>query len=114
MLVITHIETIEAIKDLDAILATPGLDGVSLGRNDLSGPLGKLGQHTDPEVLKAIDMFFSKSRYTDLFVGCSIGCDLDTVKQWRAKGCQWFALGEDIRHFANGSKVIADAVHAID
>ena len=114
MLVITHIETIEAIKDLDAILATPGLDGVSLGRNDLSGPLGKLGQHTDPEVLKAIDMFFSKSRYTDLFEGCSIGCDLDTVKQWRAKGCQWFALGEDIRHFANGSKVIADAVHAID
>lgn len=42
MLVIAHIETIEAIKDLDAILATPGLDGVSLGRNDLSGSLGKL------------------------------------------------------------------------
>lgn len=114
IMVIAHIETIDAVNDLDAILATPGLDGISLGRNDLSGSMGKLGQHSDPEVLKAIDTVFAKASKTDLFVGCSIGCDLELVKDWYEKGARWFALGEEVSHFLDGSKAVADAVHALD
>lgn len=114
ILVFAHIETIEAIRDLDAILQIPGLDGISLGRNDLSGSMDKLGQHTDSEVLEAIDTLLEKTSKTDLALGCSIGTDLEQVKKWRAKGMQWFALGEEIGHIFDGAKAIADAVHALD
>lgn len=113
IMVYVQIEHIEAVKNLDAILATPGLDGVVLGRNDLSGSMGKLGQHKDPEVLDAIDTVFAKVRESDLFLGVSIGTDVETVREWREKGVQWFALGEDLSHIFDGSKAVADAVHAI-
>jgi 2-dehydro-3-deoxyglucarate aldolase/4-hydroxy-2-oxoheptanedioate aldolase len=114
IMVFAHVETIEAVRDLDAILATPGLDGISPGRNDLSDSMGKLGQHSDPEVLDAIDTVFTKVRQTDLFLGCSIGYDADTVRNWYEKGVQWFALGEEVGHIFDGAKAVADAVHALD
>ena len=114
MMVIVQIETIEAVRDLDAIVQVPGLDGLCLGRNDLSGSLGKLGQHSDPEVLDAIDTVIEKGVASGIPVGCSIGPNLDTVKEWRAKGMSWFALGEEIGHFFDGTKAVADAVHALD
>ena len=114
IMVIAHIETISAVRDIDAILQIPDLDGICLGRNDLSGSMGKLGQHSDPEVLEAIDTILAKVAKTDLYMGCSIGTDLELVKEWRAKGMQWFALGEELSHVFDGSKAIADAVHAMD
>ena len=113
IMVIAHIETIDAVRDIDAILATPGLDGISLGRNDLSGTLGKLGQHKDPEVLEAIDTVLEKARKTDLHVGSSTGFDPDLVKEWGDKGVQWFALGEDVGHMADGFAKVVNETRAI-
>ena len=114
IMVFVQIEHIDAVRDLDAILATPGLDGIVLGRNDLSGSMGKLGQISDPEVLEAIDTIFAKARQAKVFTGVSIGCDLDTVREWRPKGVQWFVLGEEVSHLYDGAKAVADAVHALD
>ena len=113
IMVFVQIEHIEAVHNLDEILATPGLDGVVIGRNDLTGSMGKLGQHSDPEVLRTIDSVFARVRETDLFLGASIGCNLETVKDWYGKGVQWFALGDDVVHFFEGAKAVADAVHAL-
>lgn len=113
IMVIAHIETIDAVRDIDAILATPGLDGISLGRNDLSGTMGKLGQHKDPEVLEAIDTVLEKARKTDLHVGSSTGFDPDLVKEWWDKGVQWFALGEDVGHMADGFAKVVEGTRAI-
>ena len=111
ILVIAHIETIQAVNDLDAILQIPGLDGISLGRNDLSGSMNKLGQHSDPEVLEAIDTVIEKTVASGLYLGCSIGPNLEQVKEWRAKGMQWFSLGEEIGHILDGATAVANAVH---
>ena len=54
-LVIVQIEHIEAVRNLDAILRTPGLGSVCIGPYDLSGSMGKLGQVDDPEVVKVIE-----------------------------------------------------------
>lgn len=113
IMVIAHIETIQAVRDIDAILQIPDLDGICLGRNDLSGSMNKLGQYSDPEVLEAIDTLLDKVAKTDLYMGCSIGTDLEQVKKWRAKGMQWFSLGEEIGHIFDGAKAIADAVHVM-
>ena len=114
ILIFIQIEHIDAVRDLDEILATPGLDGIVLGRMDLSGSMGKLGQSDDPEVVEAIDTIFSKTKQAGRYIGVSIGYDPDTVREWRAKGVDWFELGEEKDHFYQGAKVIAEAVHALD
>ena len=114
IMVFVQVEHIEAVNNLDEILKTPGLDGIVLGRNDLSGSMGKLGQHNDPEVLEAIDTVFSKVCQTDLFLGVSIGYNAETVKEWYDKGVQWFALGDDVVHFYEGAKAVADSVHSLE
>ncbi len=42
-------ETVEAMKNLDAIAATPGVDGVFIGPADLSASMGFVGQPNHPE-----------------------------------------------------------------
>ena len=48
-----------------------------------------------------------------LHVGCSIGSDVDQVAEWRAKGMKWFARGEERGYFFDGTKEVADKVHAL-
>jgi 4-hydroxy-2-oxoheptanedioate aldolase len=52
--VIVMAETREAIDNIDAIAAVPGVDAVFFGPNDLSFSLGHPGQMQHPEVVDAI------------------------------------------------------------
>ena len=56
ILVLAMIETRDALTNLDAILDTPGLDGVYVGPNDLAIELGHepRNEHDDPAVVAAI------------------------------------------------------------
>jgi 4-hydroxy-2-oxoheptanedioate aldolase len=47
-------ETVEAMNNLDAIAATPGVDGVFIGPADLSASMGHPGNPGHPEVQAAI------------------------------------------------------------
>jgi len=47
---IAQIEHIEAVRNIDAILAVEGVDAVLLGPLDMSGSMGLLGQTSHPEV----------------------------------------------------------------
>ena len=47
-------ETVQAMHNLDAIAATPGVDGVFIGPADLSASMGFVGQPGHPEVQAAI------------------------------------------------------------
>jgi 2-dehydro-3-deoxyglucarate aldolase len=52
--IIAQIEHIEAVRNLDAILSTPGVAGFIVGPYDLSGSLGIPGEFSHPEMLKAL------------------------------------------------------------
>ena len=56
ILVLGMIETVEALSNLDAILDTPGLDGIYVGPNDLAIELGfpPRAEHDAPEVMEAV------------------------------------------------------------
>ena len=56
ILALAMIETREALDNLDAILDTPGLDGIYVGPNDLAIELGRAprNEHDDPAVVAAI------------------------------------------------------------
>ncbi|HEX7954845.1 MAG TPA: aldolase/citrate lyase family protein [Burkholderiales bacterium] len=52
--VIVQIEHIEAVKNIEAILDVPGIDGVFVGPFDMSGSMGLPGQINHPKVQDAI------------------------------------------------------------
>ena len=52
--VITHIETMEAVKNLDAMLQVQGIDVVFIGPTDLSVSMGHAGNPGHPEVQATI------------------------------------------------------------
>lgn len=93
-LVIVQIEHIAAVNNLDAILATPGIDTILIGPYDLSGSMGLLGQVTNPQVVAVIDRVIARGREAGIPVGLA-GAAPDAVADWRAKGVSWLAIGGD-------------------
>ena len=60
--VIAQIEHIDAINNLEEILAVNGLDGTIIGPYDLSGSMGKPGQYEDPDVQEALECYEAISK----------------------------------------------------
>ncbi|GEO81295.1 HpcH/HpaI aldolase family protein [Pararhodospirillum oryzae] len=54
VMTIVMIEHIDAVNNIESILAVPGIDSVMVGALDLSGSMGILGQTGDPRVEEAI------------------------------------------------------------
>ena len=91
VLVILQIEHIDAVNDIERILAVPGVTSLVIGSNDLSGSMGLLGQPRHPDVLAAIERVIAAARRTKVFVGIGIGNDGKIITEWIGKGMQWVA-----------------------
>ncbi len=61
IMVNVQIEHAEAVKNLDAILATEGLAGIVIGPNDLAGSMGHPGRPDHPDVQKSIDTVIARA-----------------------------------------------------
>ncbi len=60
--VIAQIEHVDAIRNLEAILASDGIDGSLIGPYDLSASLGKPGRYDDPDVVDVLRRYEQHSR----------------------------------------------------
>jgi 2-dehydro-3-deoxyglucarate aldolase len=61
-LVIAMIEHIEAVANIDEIVAVPGLDAIFIGPYDLSASMGLIGQFDHPDFRAAIEKVCQRSR----------------------------------------------------
>ena len=87
-------ETVEAMNNLDAIAATPGVDGVFIGPADLSASMGHPGNPGHPEVQAAIHDGIARI----LRAGKAPGILATTESQarpWLAAGALFVAVGVD-------------------
>lgn len=89
------IETLEALADIDAICATPGLDCVVIGANDLSGAMGLpcLGEH--PRVQAACDSIIDAASRHGKSVFFSTR-DPKLASALAQKGVQILHVGSDV------------------
>jgi 2-keto-3-deoxy-L-rhamnonate aldolase RhmA len=55
IMVVTNIEEIAAVENIDAIAETPGIDVLFIGTSDLSFSLGLRGRQDEPALQQAID-----------------------------------------------------------
>lgn len=92
-IVILQLEHVDAYRDLDRILAVPGLDCIMIGPFDFSASMGKPGQWDDPELRGIFDDACRRIRAA----GVMLGVALDVrAEEWRARGAQWMAVKGDM------------------
>ncbi len=106
-LVIAQIETREAIENVDAIIATEGIDVGLIGPNDLSISLG-IPDQLDSEIMtQAIEKVVETAKRRGKASGIHIG-NVDLIKKWKAKGMTVLACSTDIGFLFNASKTILE------
>jgi len=89
------IETQEALADIDAICATPGLDCVVIGTNDLSGAMGLPYMGSHPRVQAAVDDIIDAAKRHGKYVFFSTR-DAKLAAALAAKGVQILHVGSDV------------------
>jgi len=96
VVVIAQVEHIDSVRNLEAILDTPGIDGVFVGPYDLSGSLGIPGRLDDPRMKQALDRVRTLCRDRHKPAGIHVvHVTPDRVKQALADGFTFVALGLD-------------------
>jgi 4-hydroxy-2-oxoheptanedioate aldolase len=106
VLALAMIETAEAMKNLDEIVSTPGLDGVYIGPADLT--LGLTGRkyptgfdRQEPEMIEAIQLIAKKAKATGIRA-----CLHNGTPEYAAKAVSW---GFDLVTISNDVRLLASA-----
>ena len=102
--IIAQIEDVEALAEIDAIAATPGIDALFVGRIDLTIALGC----TDPDdarVIEAVDHIVAASVRAGRPVGMFLSRESDAAR-WCAKGVSLFLLGSDHGFLRTGAATL--------
>ena len=103
ILILTAVETAEAVANLDDILATPGLDGVFIGPMDLSTSMGQMGNPGHPEVQAAIETIERKTFAAGKILSTIAG-SWEQAQARYEKGYQMIMLMADGVTVANASR----------
>lgn len=102
--IIVQIEHIDAVKNLDEIIAVEGIDTVVIGANDLSGSVGLLAQIRHPKVMELCDKAAEICRKADFLFGASVLWSEENVRDWINRGVSWIGVDNDISYLGNGAK----------
>ena len=105
---IVQIEHIDAVRNLEPILDTDGVDAVFVGPYDLSASMGRAGQITDPEVQGAI----ARVRRVCLDRRYPMGIfanDAAGARQALDQGFTLIAVGAEVMLLANAARQIVQA-----
>lgn len=90
---IAMIEDPEALEDIDAILATPGLDGVFIGRGDLTVAMGAPDMGA-PQIVAACKTIFAAARRAAKPVAVMVA-DGPEAQRFAALGASTFIVASD-------------------
>jgi 4-hydroxy-2-oxoheptanedioate aldolase len=107
LVVFAMIETRQALDNLDAICAVPGIDGVYIGPSDLSLSLGckPVFDDVDPPVAQAIDHILARAHAHGLKAAVHNG-RTDVARARLAKGFDLATVSSDARILIAGSQQI--------
>ena len=99
-MVIVQVETKEAVEDIDAILAVPGVDAALMGPADLSVSLG-VQDVAHPLVTEYTQRVADAAKRLNLPCGTHVG-DLGMLKQWRDRGMRLLLYSYDFGFIMSG------------
>ncbi len=90
-LILIQIEHIEAVGNIDEILAVPGLSGICVGPADLAASMGRVPDVEAPEVVEKLDLIAGKTKEAGLLLGAfSVN-----IPVWKKRGADYLAVCGD-------------------
>jgi 4-hydroxy-2-oxoheptanedioate aldolase len=99
-----QVETADCIKNIDAIAATPGLDMLFLGQNDLCMSMGLFDgkykfpdMYTSPELLDATNKLIAAAKKNNVILGLFL-FGTSRVGEFLDKGFPFISTGNDLHH----------------
>lgn len=107
--VIAQIEDAEALDEIEDIAQTSGLDGIFVGRADLTVSLDA-ETPDDPEVVEAVEKICAACTKAQMPVGMFLGRPSD-VAYWRSRGATFFFLRSDQDFLLAGARDLHAAIH---
>jgi 4-hydroxy-2-oxoheptanedioate aldolase len=91
-LVVVHIETEDAVRNLAEITRVEGLDVIFIGPTDLSNSLGFPGEIQHPKVQAALQSCVEAVAHSNLALGIMVP-GADAARQWRSRGARYITVG---------------------
>lgn len=102
---LVQVETRLALSNLDAIVATEGVDGVFIGPADLSASMGFVGNSGHPEVQGAIDDAIQRITRAGKAAGI-LTLDTALAQHYLALGATFVAVGIDTALLVRGAQAL--------
>jgi 4-hydroxy-2-oxoheptanedioate aldolase len=104
--VLLQLESGEALKNLEAIAAIDGVDGIFIGPADLHASLGHLGEVAHKEVLPVIDDAIVRIAKAGKAPGI-LTANEELARRWLKLGATFVAVGADVGILARGADALA-------
>lgn len=109
--VILQLETAEAVDQLEAIAALPGLDSLFIGPYDLSATMGHLGNPNHPEVKEKLVWAARTCRRLGMPCGI-IAVAPETISEYLDYGFSWIAASTDVSMLLGGAAAVLASTRA--
>ena len=109
ILTFAMIETADGLKNVEAIVATPGLDGVYIGPSDLSLAIGglPLQDSDDPKLMAAFDKILAACKAAGVKAGVHTTSPA-YAQQMIARGFDLVTIMGDVRYLTSGRSDMAE------
>lgn len=107
-IVVTQVETIEAVRNVEGILSVEGLDAVLVGPYDLSASMGLIGQVEHADVQAAIAQVRQACQAHAIPIGIFTASAI-SAKAYAAQGFSLIAISTDLLLLDQASRPVVDA-----
>ncbi|GAF47602.1 HpcH/HpaI aldolase family protein [Rhodococcus wratislaviensis] len=101
ILVFAMVEHVDAVENIDEILATPGLDGILVGPADLAVSMGHLHDLSNAEVSAAITRVLEACKRHSFPFGIFAASE-PAARNWVERGASFVTIGADIQFLDQG------------
>jgi len=109
LLTIVQIETREAVENVDAIAATPGVDVLFIGPSDLSHSYGVLAEFDHPDFVRAIDRTVAAAKRNRKSLGILLPKPTDFAR-YHDLGFRFIASGSDAVLLNNTARALVKSL----
>ena len=109
---LVQIESVEAVRNAEAILSVAGIDGVLVGPGDLSASMGITAQWDNEELIRTIEGVFAVAHRHEKVVATVCPTPVLT-RRWKAAGAHLLNIASDISLLRAGFKEALEKVKAL-
>jgi 2-keto-3-deoxy-L-rhamnonate aldolase RhmA len=106
-MVVVIVEEAQAVEQIDAIAATPGVDVIFVGTSDLAFSMGHRGQQDHPQVQEALKKIVAAGRAHQKILGVPVK-DAAQISKFMEQGFLFFQVGSELELMARGARQILE------